>query len=1019
MAVLNLFGESDQSQIHLEDLHLKESLIPPKIVDTDIQHLLSGSDINSGFVPPMDDPGVGLALDTGEMEQHPAEEDFQYYNADNIPDFTGKNGTEYEEGEQQYVEENGEYQQTGTESEYIGGEDEDYDELQDYTREDEGEKEVPKYKFLIAGVEDSGKTSTILQWVYYAFAEEKDETTEAHHCKLSFFSQETCLVELHDTGPWDAEYYSDWVAWCDACILVYNITSKSSFDSLDKIKSELQQQRKEATFFGIVGTHNDEEEKRQVSYQELQEKATEWDCPFIEVSSKNGDNIEELVIQLSQLVRKHKILQTPPAKKLPPIPPQASKPALVDRTLLTNATSKKKTPPPVPSKSSKPPPVPSRESKPSAESALPEVTQPPKPENSAPRRQMIVNEILSTEKSYLFSLEFAITNYMIPLKIKSQAKDDVVKSEHIPIIFGNIDEVYKTNLLLLTKLEKLISTDFDLDHTCIGPAFLEIVPKFEVYMTYVSSHKDSILTVNKYVDKVAFLEFSEEVKKKPNGSQLDLPALLITPVQRIPRYRLLLADLLKRTEPTHPDYENLAKALALVSDLAMRVNKEMEKEENYVKICMIQKSLIGGCPALLTATRLYVREGSLVKICRKVPKKRWFWLFNDSLLYGSVVVTQSKKTTKHKTEGGIQLYTFHRLIPFDRGCKVSSINDTVAIKNAFQFMSNDKSFTVFARTYAEKLSWIADINAQLERLRKASKGEDNDGAAPVWVPDKDTSKCQMCNTTFNMIKRRHHCRNCGKVVCGACSSKKRRVAKLKEKEKRVCNFCYDWLGIQEVEKETEEKNKQVDITSFKNVLAHKLNSDAEGNPIRLPEEEEAQPAPVDPSQATVPDAVVAKLSTGPDHHPKSRKSFFQSLRREKPPPKYRSRTLRGGFIPEEKKEPTYIAVGNRQTKANRTRKMSFTESPPKLNRRAQSTYDMQPQRPQITRPKMIRCTTYNVDLGQMMEWNLEEEQGNAVTNQGASSTSNDESTNKDDHIPATGHQSPVDSTITAPRKNSA
>jgi RhoGEF domain len=37
------------------------------------------------------------------------------------------------------------------------------------------------------------------------------------------------------------------------------------------------------------------------------------------------------------------------------------------------------------------------------------------------------------------------------------------------------------------------------------------------------------------------------------------------PVQRVPRYKLLLAELLKHTKETHPDYTNIATALSEVS----------------------------------------------------------------------------------------------------------------------------------------------------------------------------------------------------------------------------------------------------------------------------------------------------------------------------------------------------------------------------------------------------------------------------------------------------------------------
>ncbi|EQC41535.1 hypothetical protein SDRG_01498 [Saprolegnia diclina VS20] len=39
-----------------------------------------------------------------------------------------------------------------------------------------------------------------------------------------------------------------------------------------------------------------------------------------------------------------------------------------------------------------------------------------------------------------------------------------------------------------------------------------------------------------------------------------------------------------------------------------------------------------------------------------------------------------------------------------------------------------------------------------------------------WVPDKRRSSCAACNKQFLLrLRRKHHCRRCGDVVCRACS----------------------------------------------------------------------------------------------------------------------------------------------------------------------------------------------------------------------------------------------------------
>lgn len=39
----------------------------------------------------------------------------------------------------------------------------------------------------------------------------------------------------------------------------------------------------------------------------------------------------------------------------------------------------------------------------------------------------------------------------------------------------------------------------------------------------------------------------------------------------------------------------------------------------------------------------------------------------------------------------------------------------------------------------------------------------------AWTPDTGTTTCMCCqNVKFGPLKRRHHCRNCGKLICSAC-----------------------------------------------------------------------------------------------------------------------------------------------------------------------------------------------------------------------------------------------------------
>ncbi|KAJ8602309.1 hypothetical protein CTAYLR_007874 [Chrysophaeum taylorii] len=63
-----------------------------------------------------------------------------------------------------------------------------------------------------------------------------------------------------------------------------------------------------------------------------------------------------------------------------------------------------------------------------------------------------------------------------------------------------------------------------------------------------------------------------------------------------------------------------------------------------------------------------------------------------------------------------------------------------------------------------------------------------------WLPDSASSKCMICYRQFGFPVRRHHCRFCGKLVCGPCSRKKRiALSKPEAGALRCCDVCYSRL----------------------------------------------------------------------------------------------------------------------------------------------------------------------------------------------------------------------------------
>ncbi|XP_066996480.1 pleckstrin homology domain-containing family F member 2 isoform X2 [Anabrus simplex] len=195
--------------------------------------------------------------------------------------------------------------------------------------------------------------------------------------------------------------------------------------------------------------------------------------------------------------------------------------------------------------------------------------------------------------------------------------------------------------------------------------------------------------------------------------------------------------------------------------------------------------------------RVLVGEGVLTKMCRKKPKARQFFLFNDILVYGNIVINKKKYNKQH-------------IIPLEE-VKLESLDDDGQFRNGWLIRTASKSFAVYAATSTEKQEWMAHINKCIEDLLRKSGKKAVEVHAAVWVPDSEAAVCMHCKRTqFTVLNRRHHCRKCGAVVCGPCSNKRFLLPSQSSKPLRVCLNCYDTLS----RAKAQQNNVNMSDTSF-------------------------------------------------------------------------------------------------------------------------------------------------------------------------------------------------------------
>jgi len=391
------------------------------------------------------------------------------------------------------------------------------------------------------------------------------------------------------------------------------------------------------------------------------------------------------------------------------------------------------------------------------------------PKNDNVARCLVIQEIIETEKFYLKSLDTAIEKYMKPIQHTQTLSERKIKK-----IFNNIEGILETSQLFLKILFRDIPKGYD-ELICIGKCFLEIIPRLDVYAIYARNHQQCIKQMLKLeYQKPSFIQYLNQIRDREGV--LDLMSLLIQPVQRIPRYKLLLEDVLKKTPESHPDNKDLKLALQKIEDIANTVNESIRKYENLQKLNQVVK-LFGNAKELdelIVETRTVIKEGPLTKIGRKSHMERYFVLLNDILLYGAKALNGNH-------------YTLKRILYMDKTL-VKDMADSTDVTNSFLILSVGKSFIVYAATVEEKKAW-------LEEFMKLQRTDSNVDVAPVWMNDGESDACVRCGRQFTTLFRRHHCRNCGLLVCNRCSSRKAVVPKVDPNRiSRVCDDCFKKLN---------------------------------------------------------------------------------------------------------------------------------------------------------------------------------------------------------------------------------
>ncbi|NXI61728.1 ARHGH factor, partial [Anseranas semipalmata] len=331
-------------------------------------------------------------------------------------------------------------------------------------------------------------------------------------------------------------------------------------------------------------------------------------------------------------------------------------------------------------------------------------------------RKHVIMTLLDTEQSYVESLRTLMQGYMKPLK---QPENSLLCDPSlVDEIFDQIPELLEHHEQFLEQIHDCVQNWHEKQK--VGDLLVQSFSK-DVLVNIYSAYIDNFLNAKDAVRiakeaRPAFMKFLEQSMRE-NKEKQALSDLMIKPVQRIPRYELLVKDLLKHTPEDHPDHPFLIDAQRNIKQVAERINKGMksaEEVERNARIVQEIESHIEGMEDLQAPLRRFLRQEMVVEVKAVGGKKdRSLFLFTDLL-----VCTTLKRKSGSLRRSSMSLYTAASVIDTASKYKLLwklPLEDVDIVKGASQ-ATNRESIQKSICRLDEDLSTLGQVSKLSETL---------------------------------------------------------------------------------------------------------------------------------------------------------------------------------------------------------------------------------------------------------------------------------------------------------------
>ena len=164
------------------------------------------------------------------------------------------------------------------------------------------------FKTLILGDSFVGKTNMLKRFLHDEFDINTKETVGVEFGSKNFIMDGNDIVkaQIWDTAGQE-RYRSVTKAYykgAKGALLVYDISRKSTFENIDNWLLDLKTNGDKDILIILIGNKSDLIDKREVSKEEAELKAEQFNIAFLETSAKSGENIDKAFTEIVEQIYK-------------------------------------------------------------------------------------------------------------------------------------------------------------------------------------------------------------------------------------------------------------------------------------------------------------------------------------------------------------------------------------------------------------------------------------------------------------------------------------------------------------------------------------------------------------------------------------------------------------------------------------------------------------------------------------------------------------------------------------------